>query len=106
MTYGGEGERVDLNTEGCDVLLLELSGQVTLDEGGLERGDMSAEASHGRAAKLAGAVLDCLRTFPVPPSPTRTSLKVGVSAMLCGVLCCKERLVRGRKRSSIRSVRM
>lgn len=35
-TYGGEGERVDLDTESSDVLLLELSSQVTLDEGGLE----------------------------------------------------------------------
>lgn len=36
-TYGGESERVDLNTESSDVLLLELSSQVTLDEGGLDR---------------------------------------------------------------------
>jgi len=34
-TYGGEGKRVDFDTEGCNVLLLELSSQVTLDEGGL-----------------------------------------------------------------------
>jgi len=32
---GSEGERVDLNTEGRNVLLLELSSQVTLDESGL-----------------------------------------------------------------------
>jgi hypothetical protein len=33
--YRGELERVDFDTERGDVLLLELSGQVTLDEGGL-----------------------------------------------------------------------
>jgi hypothetical protein len=33
--YGREAERVDLNTESSDVLLLELTSQVTLDEGGL-----------------------------------------------------------------------
>ena len=33
--YGGETERVDLDTERGNVLLLELTSQVTLDEGGL-----------------------------------------------------------------------
>jgi hypothetical protein len=33
--YGRETERVDLDTESSDVLLLELTSQVTLDEGGL-----------------------------------------------------------------------
>jgi hypothetical protein len=37
-TYGGEAKRVNLDTEGGHVLLLELSGQMTLDEGGLSRG--------------------------------------------------------------------
>lgn len=36
-TYGGEGERVDLDTEGGHVLLLELASQMALDEGGLHR---------------------------------------------------------------------
>jgi hypothetical protein len=35
MTYGGEAERVNLDTEGRNVLLLELSGQMALDEGRL-----------------------------------------------------------------------
>jgi hypothetical protein len=35
ITYGGEAERVDLDTEGRNVLLLKLSGQMALDEGGL-----------------------------------------------------------------------
>jgi hypothetical protein len=35
MTYGGEAERVNLDTEGGNVLLLELSGQMALDEGRL-----------------------------------------------------------------------
>ena len=33
--YGREAERVDLDTESGDVLLLELTSQVALDEGGL-----------------------------------------------------------------------
>ena len=37
-TYGGESERVDFDTERRNVLLLELSGQMTLDEGGLGAG--------------------------------------------------------------------
>lgn len=35
LTYGGEGERVDLDTERGNVLLLEFSGQMALDEGSL-----------------------------------------------------------------------
>jgi hypothetical protein len=35
-TYGGEAERVDFDTECRNVLLLELSGQMALDESGLE----------------------------------------------------------------------
>lgn len=35
ITYGGEGERVDLDTERGNVLLLEFSRQMALDEGGL-----------------------------------------------------------------------
>jgi hypothetical protein len=35
-TYGRETERVNLNTEGGDVLLLEFTSQMTLDEGGLQ----------------------------------------------------------------------
>lgn len=34
-THGGEAQRVNLDTEGGHVLLLELASQVTLDEGGL-----------------------------------------------------------------------
>jgi hypothetical protein len=36
VTYSGKAKRMDLNTESCDILLLELSGQMTLDEGGLK----------------------------------------------------------------------
>lgn len=35
MTYGGEGERVNLDTESRDVLLLEFTSQMALDECGL-----------------------------------------------------------------------
>lgn len=34
--YGAEAERVNLDTEGGHVFLLELASQVTLDEGGLQ----------------------------------------------------------------------
>jgi hypothetical protein len=35
IAYGSEGQRVNLDTEGSNVLLLELASQVALDEGGL-----------------------------------------------------------------------
>jgi len=35
VTYGGETKRVNFDTERRNVLLLELSSQVTLDESGL-----------------------------------------------------------------------
>jgi hypothetical protein len=35
VTYGGEAERVDLDSERRNVLLLKLSGQMALDEGRL-----------------------------------------------------------------------
>jgi hypothetical protein len=35
ITYGGEAERVNLDSECRNVLLLELSGQMALDEGSL-----------------------------------------------------------------------
>lgn len=34
-TYGREAQRVNLDTEGRHVLLLEFTSQVALDEGGL-----------------------------------------------------------------------
>jgi hypothetical protein len=65
MTNSCEAERVDLDTEGGDVFFLELASEMALDEGGL-----------GMLATWAGETRSRL-TFPVPPSPTRTSLKVG-----------------------------
>lgn len=35
LTYGGEAERVNLDSEGSNVLLLELAGKMALDESGL-----------------------------------------------------------------------
>lgn len=35
VTYGGEAERVDLDSERRNVLLLKLARQMALDEGGL-----------------------------------------------------------------------
>ncbi len=61
---------MDLDTERCDVLLLELPRKMALDEGRL-RCLVSAYD-----AKL-GCVV-ALLTLPVPPSPTSTSLKVGM----------------------------
>lgn len=75
--YGGETERVNFDSEGRNVLLLELSSQVTLNEGGLSKAQIvSFKAPDVNRSCIAGL----LHTFPVPPSPTRTSLKVGTSA--------------------------
>jgi hypothetical protein len=65
MTNCGEAERVDLDAEGGDVFFLELSSEMALDEGSL--GVLAALMDETRSRF----------TFPVPPSPTRTSLKVG-----------------------------
>jgi hypothetical protein len=35
VTYCGKAKRMDLNAEGCDIFLLELTGQMALDESGL-----------------------------------------------------------------------
>lgn len=102
QTYGGEAERVDLDTECRNVLLLKLSSQMALDEGGLH-GDAVSLCSRCRLIELPGAVrhgafaVECdrlQRTFPVPPSPTSTSLKVGMlplasamAAVCCGGVC-------------------
>lgn len=82
LTYGGEVERVDLDTKGGNVLLLELSSQVTLDESGLSKQTSQRMPYKMERYKLQQLHMHRLRTFPVPPSPTRTSLKVGVSAIV------------------------
>ncbi len=98
-----EGEGVDLDTERCDVLLLEFARDVATDEGGLDRWEGGkerpvscgvAQRSSGRArlGRLVGgpdaqirardragglaSISVLLLTLPVPPSPIRTSLKV------------------------------
>lgn len=72
---GGEAKRVYLNTERSDILLLELARQVALDKGSLSRNVNFAHARiHLRLLDLARGNL---LTFPVPPSPTSTSLNVG-----------------------------
>ena len=84
--YRGEAEWVDLDTERCDVLLFELASQMALDEGRL-RCPVSAYD-----AKVVSAAAQL--TLPVPPSPTSTSLKVGVpeaSAMVVRVRECRVR---------------
>lgn len=52
-----KGERVDLNTKGSDVLLLELSGQMALDEGGLSSSSITNEH------KLEGGCVLCFGHF-------------------------------------------
>jgi hypothetical protein len=93
---------VDLNTKGGDVLLLELSSKMSLDEGGLVGGRVSVrllkvawETNRSKILLLFGCPAKgsdwelhrgdrefeearSVLTFPVPPSPTSTSLKVGV----------------------------
>ena len=71
LVYGAKPKRMDFNTQGGNVLLLELSSQMTLDESGLisrSASDSTGQNGFRRAS----------RTLPVPPSPTNTSLKVGV----------------------------
>ena len=91
LTYGAEAEGVHLDTERGHVLLLELARQVALDEGGLDvagpgqSGVRSMGAANPAAARAARAIRmpvdagDGELTLPVPPSPTRTNLKVGIS---------------------------
>jgi hypothetical protein len=100
MIYRGEAERVNFDTKSRHVLLLELAGQVALDEGGLAeeknckvstmplilRRGTSPRPSPSRdcwgCRKNARMVYPwemSFHTLPVPPSPTRTSLNVGVS---------------------------
>lgn len=57
-TYGGESERVDFDTERRNVLLLELSSQVALDEGGLGAGAVSK----GAMARSYASLVECAST--------------------------------------------
>ena len=101
ITYGSEGERVDLDTERRNILLLEFSCQVTLDKGRLRLGSLvicyrvgMQPLSTAQPAQWPSCYRErsriWRRTFPVPPSPTSTSLKVGTlpaaSAMLLSVV--------------------
>jgi hypothetical protein len=61
LTYGGETKRVDLDTESRDVLLLELSGQMALDEGGLPGDDVSFALVAGWLARLFVMLLGAMR---------------------------------------------
>lgn len=49
---------MNLDTEGCDVLLLELSGQVTLDESGLFVAPQSVESFAKGKKRSGGAQVD------------------------------------------------
>jgi hypothetical protein len=118
-TYGGEAERVNLNAQRGHVLLLELASQVALDEGGLEHHHVniqdepisvhSATPQSPQARTLSRSSSQL--TLPVPPSPTRTSLKVGTwdaSAMVGGcVLIDARRKLRpkGSPRSALRNTK-
>jgi hypothetical protein len=102
-TYGGEAQGVNLDTEGGHVLLLKLTSQVALDEGGLEvalsvllllvlplllllpllpvlvrlsgGARSAARCSEVQLRSSGGDEWEVL-TLPVPPSPTRTSLNL------------------------------
>lgn len=80
---------MDFHTESGNVFLLEFTGQMALDEGGLvltlagglttiERMDCWPEpvATSGRILRI---TFRDLLTLPVPPSPTKTSLKVAAA---------------------------
>ena len=105
FSYGGEAKRVDFYTQSRNILLLELSGDVALDEGGLQK--LLSQHSFSIAmiqllclwappSLIASSAKTNIQdfTFPVPPSPTSTSLKVGTSpcwgaaAWAMVALCC------------------
>jgi hypothetical protein len=46
VAYRAEPQRVNFNTKGRNVLLLELSSQMTLDEGGLYSSQLSVKTQH------------------------------------------------------------
>lgn len=92
---------MDFDTESGHVLLLELAGQMALDEGSLQTEvNISIDGRCASASSRRGARGDDKRpvgyrerqTFPVPPSPTSTSLKVGTccAAASAMVLMCEE----------------
>jgi hypothetical protein len=73
---------VNLDTKRGNVLLLEFASQMSLDESSLEEVSMSllvAEWSSKATTSFAQPQQWCEDhlTLPVPPSPTKTSLKVG-----------------------------
>lgn len=47
VAYRAETKRMDFDTKSGHVLLLELTSQVTLDEGGLQRNKLLATRSNG-----------------------------------------------------------
>lgn len=59
---------MDLDTQRGNVFLLEFTSQMTLDECSLLQACQNV--------LMIG--IETVITFPVPPSPTRTSLKVGM----------------------------
>jgi len=89
ITYCAETKRVDFDTKRSIIFLLEFSSQMTLDESGLQfllaiDSDMlmRTRAVVGQQHRAWNSQQRCLsggaQTFPVPPSPTSTSLKVGM----------------------------
>ena len=83
---------MDLNTEGRNILLFELSSQMTLNESSLQyyQQSLGRDVRHlprRRALQRGEDYLESrLRTFPVPPSPTSTSLKVGMLVAASAIL--------------------
>ena len=71
---------MDFDTECGNILLLEFTCQVTLDEGSLSKQSvhvLSSVQTLSRGDIAQRELSRTLHTFPVPPSPTKTSLKVG-----------------------------
>jgi hypothetical protein len=71
LMYRGETERMDFDTKRRDVLLLKFAGQMAFDESCLL-------SRLEPMTQLQGVAWMRFLTLPVPPSPTRTSLNVGV----------------------------
>ena len=71
-----EDEWMDFNSQSCNIFLFKLTSQVTFDKSSLKKWFMKISMSHNNYSCMINFNL----TFPTPPSPTKTSLNVGISS--------------------------
>jgi hypothetical protein len=96
---------MNFHTECCNILLFEFSREMSLDERGLEialaiawsvylqKDEKVKRISTDRKSDRNNSLLGGLRwlTFPVPPSPTSTSLKLGICEAASAILLTASR---------------